>query len=551
MRHTELLTWVGVLIVTLFFFPPVTIAEEIIGKGKTTAFYIDLDGDGYGVEAPLGPDCDDTDPAIHKPNNHIQAMRYIPQRGGNVYYIAPDGNNSTGKANDVEHPYATSKHLEAKLGPDDVIVFREGKYNLNTTGSLFSKKGTPGHPVTFMAYPGEAPVFERYDKERGPNNGIIGGATKLHDLVYDGLITENAAIGGEFTFAERIVVQNCVFRKHLARGFFAMQGIKDWKVIGSTFHDTSMKGTHGMYLGSRDVPNSNILIQGCLFYRNGRTGFQHNGPVTDLRFEDNIVHSNNLSGVSLVNGIDQSLFRNNVIFNNNKQAIVIQSHHNPQANEVAHTNNENIFINNTLWVGRDNVGLGNRKQDLFPCVEFNSAKEDSKEANARYKGNRFVNNICVNYKGPFVKYYDIRDHYETEYANNLLYHADGKNREGVKADKGDGSEDWSDRHPYYYWNFQSAFGGDMKNVSSNLNEPPRFVRTSLDSSRSPEEYNFNLLPVSGAIGKGLLHSSASPMDISGTIRSDSVAIGAYELKRAPPEREPAPVLKGVSIHYYE
>ena len=490
--------------------------------------YIDTDGDGYGVESPAGPDCDDSDPAVHKPAGYSQAQSYIPQHG-NIYYIATDGDNMTGAVNNPEQPFASASFLESRLQPDDVVVFREGRYNLNLTGALVSHKGRPGHPITFMAYPGEAPVFERYDEKRGPNNSVIGGH-HVHDLVYDGLITENAAMGGDFAFAERIVIKNCVFRKHLARGFFAMQGLKDWLVTGSTFHDTSMKGTHGMYLGCREAVNANIVIRHCLFYRNGRTGFQHNGRVTGLRFEDNIVHSNNLSGISLVNGVSKSIFCNNLIFNNNKQAVVIQTHHNPGANEIAYPDNDNLFVNNTFWVGRENVGIGRRNPELFPCIEFNPARRKSGDENSRYRGNRFVNNICVTSRGPFVKYYNIFDHYQTAYVNNL-FRQTGKNPQlAVRANKGDGSED-SREGQYSFWSFATAFTGNTIKVSGNLLGNPGFVHVSADDALHPERFNFKLSSASKAVDRGMDGPEVPRRDIAGRQRDAHVDIGAYERQK--------------------
>ena len=38
---------------------------KVLGQGKTNAFYIDNDGDGYGVASPKGPDADDKDATVN------------------------------------------------------------------------------------------------------------------------------------------------------------------------------------------------------------------------------------------------------------------------------------------------------------------------------------------------------------------------------------------------------------------------------------------------------------------------------------------------------
>ena len=50
-----------------------------IAPAGINVLYIDADGDGYGVEAPAGPDCDDSDPAVHKPSGYSEVQSYIPQ----------------------------------------------------------------------------------------------------------------------------------------------------------------------------------------------------------------------------------------------------------------------------------------------------------------------------------------------------------------------------------------------------------------------------------------------------------------------------------------
>ena len=505
-------------------FTPLVFASEIIGPGKTTALYIDHDGDGYGVEAPLGADCDDNDPNIHKLANYTEALQYIPHNGGQIYYIASDGNDNTGQPNDVTHPYATSQSLENVLQPDDVVVYRGGHYNMDSVGAISSHKGVNGHPITFMAYPGETPVIERYNQAQNlPNNEVIGG-NHVHDLVYDGLVLENAAMGGDFNFVSRLLIKNCVFRNNTGRGLMGMQDLKDITVTKSIFHDTGY--SHGIYFGSRDYPNENIFITNNIFYHNGRTGFQHNGRVNNLHFENNIIHSNELHGVSVVNGVHNSFFINNLIFNNNKQGIVIQTHHNPQHNEIAYLNHDNYFINNTIWVGKNNNGLGTREPELFPCIEFNMAKDQSDTENGRYINNQFINNICINNRGPFLRYYDILDHYTSVYKNNIFYHTGNNPIEAVMTDVGDGT---ADRHEqYYYWNFDTGFGNQNNNTQDNQNIDPKIIIADLNDQLHPEKFNLDLLVGSPAIDNGLVTNNNPSRDLKQQNREQLIDIGAYE-----------------------
>src|SRR5262249_37418623 len=125
-----------------------------IGKGCTTAFYIDKDCDGYGVAmrsdsdygpgnvsganystAKIGdlPDADDNDPTVNTvaswrtkygsgPSDEslatLQAF-LLASRGYNpsrVFFIdSTNGDNSTGVVNDITHPFHDSDFLNPTL----------------------------------------------------------------------------------------------------------------------------------------------------------------------------------------------------------------------------------------------------------------------------------------------------------------------------------------------------------------------------------------------------------------------------------------------------
>ena len=86
------------------------------------------------------------------------------------YYVSPDGSDAN--VGTVESPYATLKPVQSVVKPGDTVYFRGGVYrptvedSMGERSSLYScafileKSGEEGSPITYMAYPGEQPVFD-------------------------------------------------------------------------------------------------------------------------------------------------------------------------------------------------------------------------------------------------------------------------------------------------------------------------------------------------------------------------------------------------------
>ena len=272
-----------------------------IGKGCTNAYYIDKDCDGYGVASPLGPDADDNDPEVNTPQtviakygnltNFLHHLGYYPDR---VFYIATDGNDDTGEVNNINRPYKTWETVNSLLQPGDAVIFREGNYNYlgNYAIPCSNLNGTADKPIIIMTYPGEKVIIDAISA------GIQVWESSY--LTFDGFILDNTennlGNGLNMHLANNIVFRN-IEAKHHSIGFKAAQDLHNILTEGCVFHDNIY--SHGVYLGARDLPNSNLTLRNCIIYRNGRHGIQHNGRVTNLVLENNIIHSNDMGGISL------------------------------------------------------------------------------------------------------------------------------------------------------------------------------------------------------------------------------------------------------------
>lgn len=314
-------------------------SSYIVGVGCTTAFHIDHDCDGYGVgptstydpNPVLGPDADDNDVTVQTAAQAIAKYAGGTAASGGLsvflstvkgytpahyYWVATTGNNSTGVVDDPTHPFATIAGVRAAhaLTSDDMVIAHGGTYTDNWSLSYPATSGTSGHPVIFMAYPGEKPIWDLVgDFSLDPDHGN-------NYLTFDGINFTNSATGlGRTWFggsdlgsgSTNVIITNSDTWNR-ANGVFAMEGLTNWSITNNVFHDEP-NGTHCIYLGSRQYPNSNLLVQGNLGYRCPWDGIHHNGRVTNLNITGNVWFQGTSSGVDFQNGPSSSFITNNLI----------------------------------------------------------------------------------------------------------------------------------------------------------------------------------------------------------------------------------------------
>ncbi|GAB3979986.1 right-handed parallel beta-helix repeat-containing protein [Actinoallomurus acanthiterrae] len=89
---------------------------------------------------------------------------------GKVYYVAPTGND--GAAGTQAAPWATIAHAQSVAAAGDTVYLRGGTYAYTHADSscksqtdkvdaiTLNKSGSSGSPISYLAYPGEKPVFD-------------------------------------------------------------------------------------------------------------------------------------------------------------------------------------------------------------------------------------------------------------------------------------------------------------------------------------------------------------------------------------------------------
>ena len=242
-----------------------------------------------------------------------------------------------------------------------------------------------------MAYPGERAILDQR------LNGIefVGRS----NIVIDGLILQNTTNGlGEGVFfgdpSENVTFRNVEVR-HRARGMLGMNGLARILIERSVFHDTTLE--HCIYLGAREKPNIDVTVRQNLIYGATYNGFQHNGRVTRMTVEANIIHSNTLSALSFTEGVSDTVVSDNLMFGNGRNCMVLFDYPGDHGHHIDPWDQKDIrFVNNTCWVGaKDPTGAD---------ISQAAIDVDSGGFPVSFDNLQFVNNIFVTQNFPVFRF---------------------------------------------------------------------------------------------------------------------------------------------------
>jgi len=294
-----------------------------------------------------------------------------------------------------------------------------------------------------MAYPGERAIMDA-DYAVGPGNGS--------DLIFDGFIatcaTNCAGANGlgfegvRFERALNITVRNVEVTNHrwgvTAQNDFAVNNIIIEK---SVIHDNADE--HGIYFRGANAIHRNVTVRQNLIYRNRRWGFQNNGGADGYIFEENIIHSNALGGITFTNGVHNSIVRNNLFFNNNKQGFLLFTDNQPMPNRK--TNDNNLIINNTFWLGRFWNNVCDTQWNPANCAQtqgpssFSAIEVTDWTGQITHSNNVFRNNTFANFGAPVLKFVELRHLPTTIIENNVFFRADNAEPSGMISTETNGS----------------------------------------------------------------------------------------------------------------
>ncbi len=464
------------------------------GEGCTTAFVIDRDCDGYGVGSELGPDADDTDPSVNTAASALakygtldQLLAHLGYKPTRKLFIATGGDDHRGRPNEEAKPYATFAKVSAMLRAGDAVIWRAGTYFEPLKPS---QGGRSDKPILFMAYPGEKVIIDHKASSDGFNVG------QNDHWVLDGLVLQNTfndlgrGISGHDL--SHVTIRNLEV-KHFYTAIFLMNGLGNVTIEYSSLHDTT--ATHSVYLGARERPNINLTVHGNLIYNAAEHGFQHNGRVTNLIVENNIIHGNTDGCISLLEGVSHSSIQNNVCFNNGRSALIFWNYHSSDNTIQQYDQNYNTIRHNTFYInGHDLNGDG-----VHPAVLVDSQNPDREPRDMGH--NTYEANVfCVVTGAPVIRY-RVLGHLQTDtYRNNIMY-TNGP----AKVNAAGSSHDWE-------W-----FLGLGTLITGNISTDPRFVAADPSWYKEPDRFDLRPRGDSPAVGR------------AGSNRHTNPDAGAYEL----------------------
>jgi len=510
-----------------------------IGKGCTTAFYIDEDCDGYGVGTGyvLGVDADDTDPDIY--NLATVEAEYGSMTSGDylnniksylctvrgycniqdIYFLAANGNDSTGAVNDIDSPflsvgYSASAPGVKKAGLDagDLVLYRGGIYNETSSAVSFvyGPEGAVGLPIILMSFPGELAILG-FDGGKITIGGDAPPNIKDHFIV-DTFQTgyEAPGVGQGLTCprVNNLTVRYVEFLYHW-QGTRCQYDVRNTLLEHNVVHHNTGGGNHLNYWGGANN-SSNQIFRDNIFYANVATSdyplFQWNsgagGGPDNLTWERNIFHSGRKMGLSLENGPFTNLhIRNNLFFNIGGPDIIVYNYAPDWEGEIE----SGYITNNIFWRGNEPGPYGGTDPEDFYSIGLQNVVDDDPHSF------EIVNNIFYSYNNKIIRSDQDNHITNSNIKNNIIYRETGAVI--CSTESGD----------YNFSSFQNAF----VSVNGNNNSDPLFENVSIGYNLNPDFFNFNLTSESPAIDFGT-PTGAPSEDLRRNARDSSPDAGCYE-----------------------
>jgi Right handed beta helix region len=520
------------------------------GLGKSTFTCVDKDGDGYGMGPGCsGPDADDNDASVSTAAQAIAKygtlkafLAHLGYSPNNIFYMATNGNDNTGVANDPTHPFQTWAKMnllmsQKSLKAGDMIMFRAGTWT-NTT--MAPTSGAAGSPIFMMAYPGELAAFDNTATGATVINLVNQSYITIDGLkVRGGGSTGSGCISGGSTDAQTSsTFHDNTFRNieatQCGQGIILMNGVVNVTISDSIFHDSSAGGQHCIYLGARELPNANVTVQRNICYNAAWNGFHLNGRFNNLQVSQNLVYNVGIAGFSLQEGISNSFFTDNVIFGAASTGIEISNYPGDCAqfgqggtNTICpYDQTGNLFENNTVYQTGFNPATGEVSQ--FPAVYvYNYSVNQVGDLGHQ----TFRNNIFVGYglsgHYPSVAFRDGNKNYlaTSTFANNIFWALDGAADPYVIG--------WGPNPSYGFQGYTCAQAPAVTTITGCINVDPLFIDVNPAYHSTPAKFNFGIQSTSPAIGAGT-NVGAPVADLVGTTRANPPAIGAYEPNSSTP-----------------
>jgi parallel beta-helix repeat protein len=290
----------------------------------------------------------------------LAAICFAGSASAATYYVATNGNDTFNGSS--ANPWLTLQHAVETIAPGDTILVRSGTY----AGCRIRNSGTTSAPKT-LARDAGATVLINTPGPQNSHTSLIeienGSGTEVTDWVVDGFEVANSPHHGiDIRITNRITIRNCYAHNS------APSSSGDGIFLAFSSHpllennEVAFNSEHGIYdSNSADYPT----IRGNRSHDNFGGGIQLNadysskcpcgttvrdGIISFALIENNVIYNNGApNGGSALNmdGVDDSVFRNNLLYNNHAWGISLFS------TDGSHGSSRNKVYNNTIVMASD------------------------------------------------------------------------------------------------------------------------------------------------------------------------------------------------------
>jgi parallel beta-helix repeat protein len=287
-----------------------------------------------------------------------------------TFYVATTGSDTA--AGSAIAPWKTLQKAANTLVAGDTVHVAAGTYvGFNRYGK---SSGTAAAPISFLADPGV--VINHVPSTGLPNDSVAdinieasGNYYIIQGFTIQGAGTQKAGI--RVTDSDNTqILNNAVDRAFTGIFVSYSQGVV---VQGNTC--TNSTDQHGIYMSG----DQNYVVRGNTLVGNNWDGLHLNivdgvgTPNSGGLIENNVIRGNTLSGMD-IEGVTNSVFRNNLVYGNVKHGFTL---HNLDQTGPTPPCTGNLFVNNTA-AGNGMFGIqmaagGNTANTLYNNVFFSTS----------------------------------------------------------------------------------------------------------------------------------------------------------------------------------
>jgi Right handed beta helix region/Divergent InlB B-repeat domain len=284
-----------------------------------------------------------------------------------TFYVDPAGNDSA--AGSATQPWRTLQKAANTVRAGDLVIVRAGHY----AGLYLTTSGTATDPITFHGEPGAIVDTQNPTTQDGIN---LEGASYV--IVEGFTVTGVPRAGIRSVVNQHVIIRNNTGDLNGRWGI--LTGFSDDILIENNVMSRS-QAEHGIYVsnsGDRPVIRRNVVFSNRAngIHMNGDVSQGGDGIISGALVEDNTIYDNGLGGGSGINcdGVQSSLFRNNLLYNNHASGISLYQI------DAAQPARDNQILNNTIVMANDarwainiqNASTGNvlRNNILFNQQSF-------------------------------------------------------------------------------------------------------------------------------------------------------------------------------------